>query len=124
MKVKIFAFILMPLLLIGVTVNTLVVEKVMTSVCDEVENISISESRIKEAYEAADKAYSHYKEKETYISLTVNHNDLTNIEDTFSELIGNLSIQDVGGAVVAKNRLLCSLEHLRRLSGINFDAII
>ncbi len=124
MKVKIFAVVLMLTLLSAVIVNTLMVEKVMTDVCDEVEMIEIKEGETDRAYTEADAAFDRYKGLETYISLTVNHNDLTNIEDTFCELLGNLSVGEANGAIIAKNRLLGALSHLRRLSGINFDAII
>ena len=72
----------------------------------------------------AEVAYDGFKKKESYISLTVNHNDLTNIEELFSEMIGYIKIDDRDEATVTKNRLLDSLEHLRRLSGFNIDAII
>ncbi len=124
MKVKIFASVLMVMLIASVTINTLMVEKVISDVSEKVEKIDITEERIKEALIEAEEAFSSYKRLETYISLTVNHNDLTNIEDTFSELLGNLSVSEANGAVIAKNRLLGALWHLRRLSGINFDAII
>ncbi len=124
MKVKIFAVVLMILLVSAVVINTLTVERVITDVCERVETIEIGKESLGKAYEDAQVALERYKELETYISLTVNHNDLTNIEDTFSELIGNLSVGEANGAVIAKNRLLGALKHLRRLSGINFDAII
>lgn len=124
MKAKIFAVILMVIILVSVSVNTFVIDKQISNLAKEVEAIEINEGDTESAYDKSIKVLEGYKKNETYISLSVNHDDLTNIEDTFSEMLGNLSIGDAGGAEVAKNRLLCALMHLRRLSGINIDAII
>lgn len=124
MKAKIFAVILMAIILVSVSVNTFVIDKQISNLAKEVEAIEINEGDTESAYDKSIKVLEGYKKNETYISLSVNHDDLTNIEDTFSEMLGNLSIGDAGGAEVAKNRLLCALMHLRRLSGINIDAII
>ena len=40
------------------------------------------------------------------------------------EMIGYLSVNDTDNARVTKNRLISYLEHLRRLSGFNIDAVI
>ena len=53
----------------------------------------------------------------------MSHNDLTDIESFFSEMIGYLSVSDMEGAEMAKNRLIDALAHLRRLSGVNMSSI-
>ncbi len=120
-KVKVFAVVTLAAILIGVIINTVVIEKQISEVTESVKELDIN---AKTAKEAAESIYRDFREKETCISLTVNHDDLTNIEEGFAELIGYLALEDTDGAYVTKNRLLDSLEHLRRLSGFNIDAII
>ena len=68
--------------------------------------------------------YEKFKSKETYIAITVNHEDMTNIEDAFSEVVGAAEAGDREGMITAKNRLIDALRHLKRLSGINIDSIL
>ena len=77
----------------------------------------------KEAKEGAQALFDSYKRAEIFLSLTVSHNDLTDIESFFSEMIGYLSVSDMEGAEMAKNRLIDALAHLRRLSGVNMSSI-
>lgn len=121
MKVKILAVIAFVTIITAVTVNTGIIYKHSTKLYEIVEKIDLT---AEEASGAAKAAYEYYKNKESYISLTVNHEDLTNIEDAFNELIGYLDVDMKEEAQVTKNRLLCFIEHLGRLSGINIDAII
>ena len=65
-----------------------------------------------------------FKKHESFISLTVSHDDLTNIEELFAELIGAANANDEKGIITVKSRLKDSLEHLGRLSGINLDSIL
>ena len=71
----------------------------------------------------ANACFEKFKKEENYLSLTVNHNDLTDIEGLFSEMIGYLSIEDAENAKVAKSRLIDALSHLGRLSGINISSV-
>ena len=113
------------LLLIGaVSINTFVIDKKILNLYEEVDNVEIMNGESSVTKEEFYRIFEKYRSYETYFSLTVNHDDLTNIEDGFAELIGNLEVDDTEGAEVIKNRLLYSLEHLRRLSGINIDSII
>lgn len=65
-----------------------------------------------------------FKRRERFISLTVSHDDLTNIEEGFAELIGAVSANDEASLATIKSRLIDSLEHLGRLCGINIDSIL
>lgn len=121
MKVKILAVISIVLVITAVIANTCVISKQSAELYGRVKKIDVSGE---EALSAAIEAYEYYKARESYISLTVNHEDLTNIEDAFNELIGYLEVDMREDAEVTKNRLLCFVEHLGRLSGINIDAII
>ncbi len=121
MKVKILAVVSIILVITAVIANTCVINKHSKELYGRVEKIDISNEGA--LYDAM-AAYEYYKARESYISLTVNHEDLTNIEDSFNELIGYLEVDMRDEAKVTKNRLLCFVEHLGRLSGVTIDAII
>ena len=116
MKVKIFAVVTLLLTVGFVVFNTIKLGRDIAHIKSEVVAV--------DGLESARTAYESFKKKETYISLTVNHEDMTSIEESFSELIGYYEVGDTNGAHVTKNRLTDSLEHLGRLSGFNIDAII
>ena len=122
MKEKIFAVVMIVLTIAAVAFNTIFLHKDMDKIYDEVNNIDFSDGI--QAFENAKSAYNLFRKKEMFLGLTVNHDDLSNIEDCFSEMIGYLSVDDIDGAVVTKSRLTDALGHLRRLSGLNIDAII
>ena len=67
--------------------------------------------------------YEDFRKDERYISLSVSHEDLTNIEEAFAEMIGAAEVADAAQFTVAKSRLEDALSHLGRLSGINTDSI-
>ena len=121
MKEKILSVILLFTVICTVTINTIVLLKQIDRVSEKVSQLEIQKN---EAKNEAEDLFSDFMNKETFISLTVSHDDLTAIENDFVDLIGYLSVSDLENAEVAKSRLLHSLEHLRRLSGFNFDAII
>jgi len=120
MKVKIFAVAALIITVGFVAINTLTVKRSIEEIKKSVYAIDSAEDKLAAAKEARES----FKSRETYISLTVNHQDLTNIEDCFAEMIGYLEIGDTDGAHVTKSRLINSLEHLWRLSAINLDSII
>ena len=68
--------------------------------------------------------YEKFKRYERYISITVSHDDLTNIEEAFAEIIGAARAGNEIGLITLKSRLRDSLEHLGRLSSINLDSIL
>ena len=122
MKEKIFGFVTVIIIIAAVTFNTLTLHKEINSVYNTVNELQISSSP--KSLNEAEAAYELFKQKETFFGLTLNHEDISNIEDCFSEMIGCLYVGDTDGAAVTKNRLTDALGHLRRLSGINIDAII
>ena len=124
MSTKAFAYVIFILILISVFVNTAMLQKQISEVISNVEELDLNEPDSVAVTKAAERLYDDFKKKESFISLPVSHDDLTNIESAFSELIGYLSAGEFGSAVATKNRLLDSLEHLRRLSDINLEAII
>jgi hypothetical protein len=122
MKEKIFGFATVIIIIAAVTFNTLTLHKEINSVYNTVNELQISSSP--KSLKEAEAAYELFKQKGTFFGLTLNHEDISNIEDCFSEMIGCLYVGDTDGAAVTKNRLTDALDHLRRLSGINIDAII
>ena len=121
MRVKIGAAILLICVISFVSVNTIVLDRQIGDIIKEVEQTSISSEGV---LEEAKELYADFMRKEKYMSLTVSHDDLTSIEDCFVEMIGYISVGDSNNAVVTKSRLISCLEHLRRLSGFNIDAVI
>lgn len=124
MKEKIFAVIMITLIAGAVTTNTLLLRKNIDKIHASVDKIEFTDEEWESSKQRASEAYDFFKAKELFIGLTVNHDDLSDIEGCFSELIGYLDVEDTSGASVAKNRLIDALGHLRRLSGFNIDAII
>ena len=124
MKEKIVAFCLFFLVIGFVIANTIVLDRQIGNLCVATKELEIKEENVEQSKKDALKLYEDFRKRETFISLTVNHEDLTNIEESFSEIIGYLSVGNVSDAKVTQNRLFDSFEHLRRLSGLNIDSII
>ena len=123
MKEKIFAITSLTFIIAAIAFNTVKMHKDIDSIHNAVSEIKTHEgSEIEKRM--AESAYMLFKTKELFLGLTVNHDDLSNIEEGFAEIIGYLSVGNTDEATVTKNRLLDSLSHLRRLSGFNIDAII
>ena len=121
MKTKIFATIVFFLTISAVIANTVYLQVTIEKIHSQVEAVDMSSE---DAEESFSNVYAFFKKHEKVINLTVNHEDLTAIEEAFSEIEGLLSIKSYDEAEVRKNRLLDSLEHLRRLSGVNFDSVM
>lgn len=124
MKIKIFAAVAIITVIGAVVINTVVLNKEISSLARAVSELNIRGITPEESKARADALFTEFKKKEPYISITVSHDDLTNIEDGFAELIGYLSVEDKDGAEVTKYKLENVLLHLRRLSGFNIDSII
>ncbi len=121
MKQKILSVVLLIIVVTFVTVNTIVITRQISDMESAISAIDISSDG---AADEAAKIFKEFRQKEVYISLTVSHEDLTNIEDCFAELVGQLSVGNKDEARVTKDRLKYSLKHLRRLSTFTIDAII
>ena len=124
MKEKIIGVILLFIVVGFVVTNSILLDRTIAKTTDMVCAFCIDENDITRSKSEAESLFFDFEKRERYISLTVSHDDLTNIENSFVDLIGYLSIGDIYNAEVAKSRLIHSLEHLRRLSGFNFDSII
>ena len=121
MKTGIFAISVMIIVAISVTLNSIFLHKAITGF---IEDASALDVNVSSAYEEANTIRDRFSDKEHFVSLSVNHEDLTNIEEFYAELIGYLKVDMTDEAEVTKSRLLDALTHLRRLSGVNIDSII
>ncbi len=121
MKTKLFAYITIIVIITAVSFNTFYLDKEISELLSEVTALDLDDNN---ALDTSTEIFERFKHAEAYISITVSHDDLTNIEDIFAELVGYLTVDDTEGAKVIKNRLINSLEHLGRLSGFNIDSII
>lgn len=121
MKTGIFATGVITLVVGLITLNSFMLHKSIGEFIEDAEALSIQSE---DAYEKAEDIKRKFEDAERFISLTVNHEDLTNIEECYSDLLGYLSVGMTREAEVTKNRLIDALSHLRRLSGVNLDSVI
>ena len=123
MKVKIFAVGIL-ITVVGFTIfDTVFLQRQLSQLRESAAGLDVSDKN-PNAEEDAKALSREFMKKERFISLSVNHEDLTNIEEAFTELIAELSVSEHNDAEVAKNRLVDAFEHLRRLSGCNIDSVI
>ena len=120
MKVKIAAFTIFVVIILSVVANTVILDKQIDDLSAEVKKIEIGDG----AYQKTSALLEDFRQKESFMSLTVSHDDLTTIEECMVEMQVYLSQEDYENAKVAKNRLEYFLKHLKRLSGFNIDSII
>ena len=120
-----FLAVMILLITVGfVCVNTLLLDRTIERYLSEVEVIATDDIELKESSNRARELYERFGKSERYISLTVSHEDLTNIEAGFTDLISYLELGMKDEATVAKNRLEDALRHLGRLSVFSIDAIV
>ena len=122
MKSVKLAYFLLFFSLIAVISNSIVLNKLITDTLNSTKNILDKEDE--KLYLEYEEIYESFKSKEAYISLTVNHEDLTDVESSFAEIIGAAKAGDLESIITIKSRLIDSLDHLRRLSGITLDSIL
>lgn len=119
MKAAIISFIVLTIVLTSVFLNSFFVSKSIEKITD----------RLKDAPETIDSyglysdIYDEYMKKQKFIGLTVSHDDLTNIEGEFNEILGSIRAKDKESLIIAKSRLVGALTHMKRLSGVNADSI-
>lgn len=121
MKVKILSVVLLFFLIASVIANTFFLTRKIEQIISDIqsastENTHDSAGRITEIFD-------NYQKAEGFLSLTVSHNDLSDINGYFTELMAYLSLGNAEEASVAKSRLIDALLHLKRLSGWNIQAI-
>ena len=119
MKAVIIAHIILLTVTVSVVINSGVCKVLVDRTINEIEKTD-TDSATREDYQ---RIFDKYMARQQYIGLTVSHDDLTNIEDCFRELIGSAEVNDIDNIVIIKSRLTGALSHLRRLCGINCDSI-
>ena len=120
MKALVFAIVTALTVMALVGANSLILRTSLTALVEECESIPDSTSN-KINYE---QLYESFMKKQKFISLTVSHDDLTEIENDLAEIIGACEANDEDTLIIAKSRLIMTLTHLRRLSGVNLDSIL
>lgn len=119
MKAAIISIAVLTVILTAVILNSIFVSKTMNEIAQKLKNTPSDT----ESYADYSEIYDEYMKKQRFISLTVSHDDLTNIESEFNEILGSIEADDKENLIIAKSRLIGSLSHLKRLSGINADSI-
>ena len=122
MKMVIFALLIFIIIVSAVFTNSIVLGKAIEKYERRISEINIDDTE--EAKLSFSKIYDDFKKVERYISLTVTHEDLTNIEEMFAAAIGAAEGKDTAELAITKSRLCDALGHLRRLVGVNPDSIL
>ncbi|MBP3308663.1 MAG: hypothetical protein J6L90_04390 [Clostridia bacterium] len=120
MKAFIIALITALLVILAVVLNSVFLDISLSVLIDECEAIPEAPEEI-ERWEAL---YESFCRWQRFIALTVSHEDMSNIESDFAEILASARIGDKDTLIIAKSRLVMTLTHLRRLSGVNPDSIL
>lgn len=121
MKAVWVAIILLILTTSLVTINSIIVGNMFSDIEEMVMGVSLDDLGIARIeYSEIAKEYERYSK---FISFSVKHSEIRNIEDCFCELIGACEAGEVSDAIEIKSRLVGALSHTRRLVGINFDSV-
>jgi len=115
--IVIFATVLLLAVVIFVTVNTVVISHLTSNFEKKAIGLVLSDDGVSELY-------SDFVKMRTYLTLTVNHDDIACVEEELAELMGAVKVGDTESAEIAKSRLVNAISHLGRLSGFNIDSII
>lgn len=110
------------ILIAAVILNSIFIGRITNDLAKRIDALDVEEIEI--ASKEIEEIYGDFKRAEKYISITVSHDDLTNIEESFSDIIGALNAGRKSDVIIIKSRLFDALGHLGRLSGINLDSII
>jgi hypothetical protein len=119
--VKISAGVLL-ILTVAVAANSIYINHLTNTFTKELEGINTNTNE--SLAENLESLSDSFKKAERFISITVSHEDLTNIEESFADIIGAAKAGSLDDVERIKSRLVDSLEHLGRLSSLNLDSII
>ena len=119
MKPVVFAYAVFISITAFVFTNSFFVSKCIGDISEQIEKIP-SSTEYKQDYE---NVYKNFTKAREYLNFTVPHGDLAKIEDEFCEILGAIEAKDDESLTITKSRLIGSLSHLKRLSGINTDSI-
>jgi hypothetical protein len=116
-----FSYFILFALLFAVIINSVYIDKVMNDIYDISERSGEGAEELNESF---DKINRIYEKNEIFISLTVSHEDLTELELILAEINGALAVGDADEARIAKSRFENAVLHLARLSGVNIESIL
>ncbi len=119
MKSIVLAVISLSLLVSIVVTNSIIVSKLTDNIRKRLE-LAPNDTESAEIYE---EIFEQYMKNQKYIGITVSHEDLTNIEQEFNEILGAIEAKDKEALIISKSRLIGALKHLKRLAEINADSI-
>ncbi len=122
MKAVRIATVTLILLFAAVVLNSIYIDKVTEKFADRISKTDTQ--NLEDAKKEFEKLNEEFKKTEKFISITVSHDDLTNIEESFADIIGAANAGIHADVTTIKSRLEDALRHLGRLSSINFDSII
>ena len=120
MKTIVTAYVILSVIIIIVIINSLVISHNIDVILEKLHGAPDTS----EALDTYEDILENYIERQKYLGLTVSHDDLTNIEREFYEILGAAKAGDDDTLKIAKSRLTGALTHLKRLCGINFDSIL
>ncbi len=121
MKTFKVAIIVLIVLLVLIVINSIYIKRLTDEIAKRVEAVDISSENAEENFK---EICAYFKKSERFISITVSHDDLTNIEEAFSDIIGAAMADSEIDMTITKSRLTDALRHLGQLSSINLDSII
>lgn len=121
MKSVVFAYIIFPLLLTLSLINSFALGNIIENIDAALSETDDSNPALAE--EEYVRIYEEYKHVELYVSLSINHDDLSNLENAFAEIIGAARAGDKESVIIIKSRMNDYLRHIKRLIGINIDSI-
>lgn len=104
-------------LIIATVINSVRIQGLINEYIEKIEATDANAERFSDLYD-------EFLDDERFISLTVSHEDLRDIEKGFSEVITAAKMEDADELERAKSRLVDALLHLGRLCGINVDSIL
>ena len=122
MKPAKIAILVLILLFSAVFANSIYISTVTERLAEKVKDVEIDD--LDYAMEKFEILREEFKKAEKYISITVSHDDLTNIEEGFADIIGAARSGMRANVITIKSRLEDSLKHLGRLSSLNLESII
>lgn len=121
MKIVRLAYALLIVSLLFVATNSFILTNLISETIAEIDDGKDESAEL--ALEKYTRVYENFRDKEKYISLTVNHTDISGVDAAFAEMIGAAEAGDLTSVITIKSRLRDSLDHLIRLCGINFYSI-
>ncbi|MBR5140106.1 MAG: DUF4363 family protein [Clostridia bacterium] len=115
------AYIIFTLLLVATIINSIILGRIIEGFSQDISKAE--EIDMATAEKEYSEIYERYKSIELYISLSINHDDLSNLENAFAEIIGAAKAGDREAVITIKSRMNDYLRHIRRLTGINIDSV-